>query len=666
MALQFRRGTEAERTQEQFTPLSGEPIYVTDTKRLYIGDGQTPGGNPVGFNNNLSDLEDVELQLEISIPILSINASANEVRITTKSAHGLATGDSIYVYSSSTPEINGLKEIRAVGISVIAFDQTIPDFLPRTDTGAIKYEPADKAILAYNQATGKWGEQSYVYRLADLGDVRITNPQADNILQYTDIPVGTIRNAQNQIIEQGVEEPATLPTGNTWTQTGVISKFINKAFEIDVNALTDVIINQSTLSNNQILAYDSFIEVWTNKDYVNELDDLADVSLNLPTTLESDYKVKLFGSFAENDTATVSVNGIPFSHVVTTANLDAAEQAAIADNANNVDPYIAAEIANALVALINANATLPVTATASGPNIILAADIPGDEFTFTASFVDSDTDDGFTPSVSIVEPNSNQVLAYDGAQWTNTGLQLNNFNLNTLNDVNLDNVTDGQILQYDSAISQWKNTDNFISLNQFADVAIVDPQPGEALIYNPDTEAFETRSFILDDLADVDDPSATQVIADGAILAYSEADQKWIPQQFSSLASRTEVIFNTGPLEDLEVTTVDFEAFTGYGLFKIQVSALSTVTLYVSAFERAADLAREEDEAPIPGQGIFAELTPPDLTYRRIAPVIYGYNDDTPITRAAYAKIRNRSGFYQSNIEVKLTILQIEEDPIQM
>jgi hypothetical protein len=42
MALQFRRGTEAERLTVVFA--EGELIYITDTKKIYIGDGVTVGG----------------------------------------------------------------------------------------------------------------------------------------------------------------------------------------------------------------------------------------------------------------------------------------------------------------------------------------------------------------------------------------------------------------------------------------------------------------------------------------------------------------------------------------------------------------------------------------------------------------------------------------------
>jgi hypothetical protein len=46
MALRLRRGTEAERLL--ITPQQGEIIYVTDTKKIYSGDGATIGGILVG------------------------------------------------------------------------------------------------------------------------------------------------------------------------------------------------------------------------------------------------------------------------------------------------------------------------------------------------------------------------------------------------------------------------------------------------------------------------------------------------------------------------------------------------------------------------------------------------------------------------------------------
>ena len=40
--IQFRRGVESNRGS--ITPSAGEPVWITDNKKLYIGDGLTPGG----------------------------------------------------------------------------------------------------------------------------------------------------------------------------------------------------------------------------------------------------------------------------------------------------------------------------------------------------------------------------------------------------------------------------------------------------------------------------------------------------------------------------------------------------------------------------------------------------------------------------------------------
>ena len=42
MPLQLRRGTDSNRLS--ITPVVGEPIFTTDTKKLFIGDGSTVGG----------------------------------------------------------------------------------------------------------------------------------------------------------------------------------------------------------------------------------------------------------------------------------------------------------------------------------------------------------------------------------------------------------------------------------------------------------------------------------------------------------------------------------------------------------------------------------------------------------------------------------------------
>ena len=49
MALRLRRGTDAERLL--VTPLEGELVYTTDTKKIFVGDGTTIGGTLVAGLN---------------------------------------------------------------------------------------------------------------------------------------------------------------------------------------------------------------------------------------------------------------------------------------------------------------------------------------------------------------------------------------------------------------------------------------------------------------------------------------------------------------------------------------------------------------------------------------------------------------------------------------
>ena len=78
MALRLRRGTDLER--QQIAPAEGELIYTTDTKKLYIGDGDgTVGGIPVDSDtivSELSDLADVDTTSVAVGDVLKWNGAA--------------------------------------------------------------------------------------------------------------------------------------------------------------------------------------------------------------------------------------------------------------------------------------------------------------------------------------------------------------------------------------------------------------------------------------------------------------------------------------------------------------------------------------------------------------------------------------------------------------
>ena len=64
MALQIRRGSNADRTANSFTPVQGELVYTTDTKDLWVGDGVTVGGTQIA-------------------PVKSVNGLTGTVALTT-------------------------------------------------------------------------------------------------------------------------------------------------------------------------------------------------------------------------------------------------------------------------------------------------------------------------------------------------------------------------------------------------------------------------------------------------------------------------------------------------------------------------------------------------------------------------------------------------------
>lgn len=69
MALKIRRGPNSERGT--IVPVQGEPIFTTDTKELFIGDGETPGGKSpfpvktIYFSTSSADPDQVVEQLPL-------------------------------------------------------------------------------------------------------------------------------------------------------------------------------------------------------------------------------------------------------------------------------------------------------------------------------------------------------------------------------------------------------------------------------------------------------------------------------------------------------------------------------------------------------------------------------------------------------------------------
>jgi len=92
MPLRLRRGLEADRLL--FVPEQGEPIYVTDTSKLYIGDGITPGGIEISGAPSIAEnsvgITELDVSDGTSGQVLSTDGAGNLSFISVSALGGLS------------------------------------------------------------------------------------------------------------------------------------------------------------------------------------------------------------------------------------------------------------------------------------------------------------------------------------------------------------------------------------------------------------------------------------------------------------------------------------------------------------------------------------------------------------------------------------------------
>lgn len=172
MALQFRRGTAAERTSGNFVPAIGEPVYETDTNKLYIGDGTTQGGAIVSGALNLEDIGGVTLSSENIQNPDSYEITSNFAIITFNAGHTFTQGQSVNISSSSVTALNGNYTLDAVTATQILFAFTSADVANTALTADIRLNIPDGYVLSWDATNNNWEDRQ---ALSDI--VNDTTPQ---------------------------------------------------------------------------------------------------------------------------------------------------------------------------------------------------------------------------------------------------------------------------------------------------------------------------------------------------------------------------------------------------------------------------------------------------------------------------------------------------------
>lgn len=228
MALQIRRGTDAERTAGGGVVFAnGELVYVTDTDKLYIGDGATAGGMPLAgsaiasigeyivadtINSTLDLQQNLDLNGKDIIGTGNINiagtitatgninlgddAGADTVNLAAQITSSLTPNtDATYDLGSSTLKWNNIHAVRLDGDvegSVFADDSTLlVDAVNNIVPSAVV---SGTEATNWNTAYG-WGDHSTQnYIVAGTADVIQATMVSENVITSRELADGNSYN----------------------------------------------------------------------------------------------------------------------------------------------------------------------------------------------------------------------------------------------------------------------------------------------------------------------------------------------------------------------------------------------------------------------------------------------------------------------------------------
>jgi hypothetical protein len=193
MALKLRRGTNAQRLGITFA--EGELVYITDSKKLYIGDGASQGGNLVSGMNNL--LEDQTPQLGGNLDLNGNNIiGTGNVNIT--GSLTVATGFlAVDTKGSVFANDSGLLVDGIAGKHVLS-NNALGDIGNVAATA-----PTDGQVLKWNNSASQWQPQADstgTQLLNTLTDVNAGSPQNLQALVWDS---GTNKWIAGDVVQQG-------------------------------------------------------------------------------------------------------------------------------------------------------------------------------------------------------------------------------------------------------------------------------------------------------------------------------------------------------------------------------------------------------------------------------------------------------------------------------
>ncbi len=181
MAIKLRRGTDAERQGIVFE--QAEIVYTTDTKKVYIGDGLTSGGNIVSGQPSLGTLDDVQLGTLANSNFLRYNADTTKWENVSVTTDNISEGVASLYYTAArfdTRFATKTTDDLAQGVSNLYF----------TDTKV--YDKVKSVLSAGSNTSISFDDEAETLTVASQGNVQSVNGYSGTItLDSDDISEGS-------------------------------------------------------------------------------------------------------------------------------------------------------------------------------------------------------------------------------------------------------------------------------------------------------------------------------------------------------------------------------------------------------------------------------------------------------------------------------------------